>query len=87
MYQLLFSVSLRLVLIIIGVTLLSFQMFRAIEWTRVSHDDKKVIQIHAKLQYATIALAVYIGLISLIVFLEQTIPSHPICLGLTCVRV
>lgn len=81
---LLLSFIVRSTFALIGLSCLLFQVLRALEWVTFIRDPDRIILVQKKLQKATVVLAIYIGVVSAIVLIEQAIPSTPICLGLTC---
>jgi hypothetical protein len=81
---LILSFVIRGTIAILGLSFLLFQVLRALEWVTFIRDPDRIILVQKKLQKATVVLAIYIGVVSAIVLIEQAIPSKPICLGLTC---
>lgn len=81
---LLLSFIVRSTFALIGLSCLLFQVLRALEWVTFIRDPDRIILVQKKLQKATVVLAIYIGVVSAIVLIEQAIPSKSICLGLTC---
>jgi hypothetical protein len=84
MTSLFLSLIVRTGFIFIGMWLLIYQIFRALEWITYARDPEILEKVNKKLQRATIILSLYVGLVSAIIFVEQIIPQQPVCLGLTC---
>lgn len=78
------SFAIRSIFAIVGLSCLLFQVLRALEWVTFIRDPDRIILVQKKLQKATVVLAIYIGVVSAIVLIEQAIPGKPLCLGLTC---
>ncbi len=83
---LLISMIIRTVCIVLGLSGMIYELFRAIEWVNNAHNPSGVEHVKKKLQRTTVLLAIYIALLSAIVLVEKIPfnPDHPICLGFTC---
>jgi len=78
------SFVIKFLFIIAGLAALIFLLLGALSWVTSSGDKENVKKAQEKIQAAVVGLVVIIGVLAIIVTLEQIVFSGKLCLGISC---
>ena len=78
------SFVIKFLFIIAGLAALIFLLLGALSWVTSSGDKENVKKAQEKIQAAVVGLVVIIGVLAIIVTLEQVVFNQKLCLGISC---